>query len=106
MIIEIDFNSQEALYLQLRNQIVLGIATAKFQEGDTLPSVRQFNGAARKAAIPVIRLIRRQGGRQELPVKQILTGSFCRQPWRRTSPMTGTGAFPAALSNCRTGGSF
>ena len=42
MIIEIDFNSQEALYLQLRNQIVLGIATAKFQEGDTLPSVRQL----------------------------------------------------------------
>ena len=42
MIIEIDFNSQEALYLQLRNQIVLGIATAKFQEGDALPSVRQL----------------------------------------------------------------
>lgn len=42
MIIEIDFNSEEALYLQLRNQIVLGIATAKFQEGDALPSVRQL----------------------------------------------------------------
>ncbi len=42
MIIEIDFNSEEALYLQLRNQIVLGIATAKFQEGDPLPSVRQL----------------------------------------------------------------
>ena len=42
MIIEIDFNSEEALYLQLRNQIVLGIAAAKFQEGDALPSVRQL----------------------------------------------------------------
>ena len=42
MVIEIDFNSEEALYLQLRNQIVLGIATAKFQEGDALPSVRQL----------------------------------------------------------------
>ena len=42
MIIEIDFNSQEALYLQLRNQIILGIATAKFREGDPLPSVRQL----------------------------------------------------------------
>jgi len=42
MIIEIDFNSEEALYLQLRNQIVMGIATAKFQEGDVLPSVRQL----------------------------------------------------------------
>lgn len=42
MVIEIDFNSEEALYLQLRNQIVLGIATSKFQEGDALPSVRQL----------------------------------------------------------------
>jgi len=42
MVIEIDFNSQEALYLQLRNQIILGIATAKIREGDALPSVRQL----------------------------------------------------------------
>ena len=42
MVIEIDFSSEEALYLQLRNQIVLGIASAKFQEGDALPSVRQL----------------------------------------------------------------
>ncbi|MCM1136779.1 MAG: GntR family transcriptional regulator [Clostridium sp.] len=42
MVIEIDFNSEEALYLQLRNQIILGIASAKFQEGDALPSVRQL----------------------------------------------------------------
>lgn len=42
MIIEIDFNSDEALYLQLRNQIILGIATSQFREGDSLPSVRQL----------------------------------------------------------------
>lgn len=42
MIIEIDFGSEESLYLQLRNQIILGIAAAKFREGDTLPSVRQL----------------------------------------------------------------
>ena len=42
MIIEIDFNSDEALYVQLRNQIVLGIATSRFREGDVLPSVRQL----------------------------------------------------------------
>ena len=42
MYIEIDFNSDEALYLQLRNQIIIGIATSQFQEGDTLPSVRQL----------------------------------------------------------------
>ncbi|HKM33235.1 MAG TPA: GntR family transcriptional regulator [Lachnospiraceae bacterium] len=42
MIIEIDFNSDEAIYLQLRNQIILGIATSRFQEGEQLPSVRQL----------------------------------------------------------------
>lgn len=42
MIIKIDFNSDEALYLQLRNQIIMGIATAQFREGDSLPSVRQL----------------------------------------------------------------
>ena len=42
VVIEIDFNSDEALYLQLRNQIILGIATSKFHEGDSLPSVRQL----------------------------------------------------------------
>ena len=42
MIIEMDFNSDEALYLQLRNQIILGIATARFREGEQLPSVRQL----------------------------------------------------------------
>lgn len=42
MIIEIDFNSDEALYLQLCNQIIMGIATSQFQEGDSLPSVRQL----------------------------------------------------------------
>lgn len=42
MFIEIDFNSDEAIYMQLHNQIILGIATAQFQEGDMLPSVRQL----------------------------------------------------------------
>ena len=42
MMIEIDFNSEEALYLQLRNQIILGIATSRIREGDGLPSVRQL----------------------------------------------------------------
>ena len=42
MYIEIDFNSEEAFYIQLRNQIIIGIATNQYQEGDTLPSVRQL----------------------------------------------------------------
>ncbi len=42
MIIKIDFNSEEAIYMQLRNQIVFGIATAQLCEGDSLPSVRSL----------------------------------------------------------------
>ena len=42
MVIEIDFKSDEAIYVQLMNQIILGIATSRLQEGDPLPSVRQL----------------------------------------------------------------
>ena len=42
MLIEIDFNSDQAIYMQLRDQIIMGIASARFQEGDMLPSVRQL----------------------------------------------------------------
>jgi DNA-binding transcriptional regulator YhcF (GntR family) len=42
MIIKIDFNSEEAIYTQLCNQIIFGIATAELCEGDSLPSVRQL----------------------------------------------------------------
>ena len=33
MIVEIDFNSDEAYYIQLCNQIILGIATDRIREG-------------------------------------------------------------------------
>ena len=42
MYLKIDFNSEEAFYVQLYNQIIFGIATSRFREGDTLPSVRQL----------------------------------------------------------------
>lgn len=42
MILQIDFNSDEAIYIQLRNQIIIGIATETIKEGDPLPSVRQM----------------------------------------------------------------
>ena len=45
MFIEIDFNSDQAIYMQLRDQIIMGIATSRFQEGDMLPSVRQLADA-------------------------------------------------------------
>mgnify|MGYP001128796900 CR=1 FL=1 len=42
MYVKIDFNSDEAIYIQLKNQIIYGIATSHFQEGDNLPSVRDL----------------------------------------------------------------
>lgn len=42
MLIKIDFNSSESIYIQLMNQIIWGIATGQIKEGDTLPSVRQL----------------------------------------------------------------
>ncbi len=42
MFIRIDFNSNEAIYMQLRNQIILRIALEEIKEGDSLPSVRQL----------------------------------------------------------------
>lgn len=42
MLLQIDFNSDEAIYIQLRNQIIVGIATERIREGEALPSVRQL----------------------------------------------------------------
>ena len=42
MIIEVDFNSDEAIYIQLCNQIIMGIATSVIHEGDSLPSMRRL----------------------------------------------------------------
>ena len=40
MLIEIDFSSDEAIYQQLCNQIIWGIATEQYTDGEVLPSVR------------------------------------------------------------------
>ncbi|MBQ8798454.1 MAG: GntR family transcriptional regulator [Lachnospiraceae bacterium] len=42
MVIRIDFGSDEALYVQLYNQIIYGIAHAQLLPGDSLPSVREL----------------------------------------------------------------
>ena len=42
MLIEVDFNTDQAIYVQLQNQIIMGIATEMIKEGDTLPSVRRL----------------------------------------------------------------
>ena len=42
MFIEIDFKSNDALYMQVHDQIILGIAKSLLREGDQLPSVRKL----------------------------------------------------------------
>lgn len=42
MLVRIDFGSEEALYMQLYNQIILKIAAADLRQGDVLPSVRDM----------------------------------------------------------------
>ena len=42
MFFTIDFNSEQAIYLQLCHQIIMGIANDDIKEGDSLPSVRQL----------------------------------------------------------------
>ena len=42
MFIQIDYDSEEAIYVQLQNQIIMSIATDVLREGDSLPSVRQM----------------------------------------------------------------
>lgn len=42
MYIEIDFSSDVAIYQQLCDQIIYGIATSQYSDGETLPSVREL----------------------------------------------------------------
>lgn len=42
MILEIDPHSTEPIYRQLREQIIIGIATGDLNPGDQLPTVRQI----------------------------------------------------------------
>ena len=42
MIIELDMNSSTPIYVQLRNQIVMGIGRGELKLGESLPTVRQF----------------------------------------------------------------
>lgn len=41
-VIELNFESDEAIYIQLCNQILRGIALGEIRDGDSLPSVRQL----------------------------------------------------------------
>lgn len=40
MLLQLDFSSDVPIYLQIRNQIVLGIANGKLAPGERLPTIR------------------------------------------------------------------
>ena len=42
MLIKIDFNRYEAIYMQITNQIIMGIAKRQICDGDQLPSIRNM----------------------------------------------------------------
>ncbi|MCX7747887.1 MAG: GntR family transcriptional regulator [Clostridia bacterium] len=42
MLLKLDFQSDTPIYLQLKTQIIEGIATGKLSPGESLPSVRQL----------------------------------------------------------------
>lgn len=44
MLVRIDLNSDEPIYLQIRSQIVQAVAAGELHAGDSLPSVRSLAG--------------------------------------------------------------
>nr|WP_288248582.1 GntR family transcriptional regulator [uncultured Romboutsia sp.] len=42
MIINLNFESEVPIYLQLRNEIVIGIGKGEFIQGESIPTVRQM----------------------------------------------------------------
>ena len=43
MLLHLDFNSEIPIYVQIRNQIVLGIAEGKLLAGEKLPTIRALS---------------------------------------------------------------
>ena len=64
MIIRVDFDSSEAIYLQLCKQIIIVIANAEIKDGDNLPSVRELAeevGINMHTVNKAYRLLRQEG---------------------------------------------
>ena len=72
MVLKIDFDSEEALYTQLCNQIICGIAMDVLHDGDSLPSVRQLAYAVLKQE-GFLRLDRRRGAVIALDMDKLRT---------------------------------
>lgn len=57
MIVKIDFNSDEAIYIQLRNQIIMGIATDRIREEILCPLYGRWQSMWESICIQSIRPI-------------------------------------------------
>ena len=61
MILKLDMNSTVPIYVQLRNQIVMGIGHGELKEGERLPTVRQLASDAGVNSIRRTRFLKRKG---------------------------------------------
>ena len=50
MLLRLDFSSQVPIYRQIRDQIVVGIASGELSPGEKLPAIRAELAERRKAA--------------------------------------------------------
>ncbi|MDR1687825.1 MAG: GntR family transcriptional regulator [Clostridiales bacterium] len=46
MLLELDFTDETPIYMQIRNQIVMGIADGKLSPGEKLPTIRALSNEA------------------------------------------------------------
>ena len=58
MILKLDMNSTVPIYVQLRNQIVMGIGHGELKEGERLPTVRQL---ASDAGVNTYQILKAEG---------------------------------------------
>lgn len=64
MLLQLDFESEEPIYLQIRNQIVQGIAAGALRDGERLPTIRAFadeSGVNMMTVSKAYQLLRREG---------------------------------------------
>ena len=64
MILKFDFSSSEPLYMQLRNQIVIGIGEGKLKPGEKLPTIRALaeeSGINMMTVLKAYQLLKQEG---------------------------------------------
>ena len=75
MIIKIDFNSDEAIYMQITNQIIMGIAKRQICDGDQLPSILNMHTVNKAYTVlrqaGYVKLDRRRGAIVSVDVDKI-----------------------------------